>query len=56
MSATGSPVARALTATALAFVALGLALPILIDTPPFALYREALEAGTGGGVECGHAR
>jgi hypothetical protein len=38
---------RALAATAVAFVALGLVLPLAIDTPPFALYRDALEAEVG---------
>lgn len=38
---------RALAATAAAFVALGLVLPVAIDTAPFAPYRDALEAALG---------
>lgn len=51
MNAGGSPIERALAATALAFVGLGLALPVAIDTLPFAPYRAALEAGIGGGLD-----
>jgi hypothetical protein len=49
--ATRSPVARALTATTLAFVALGVALPVVVDAPPFALYRRALDGAIGSDVD-----
>ena len=44
---TPRPIAVALTATAVAFAGLGVALPIAVDAPPFALYRAALAAGIG---------
>lgn len=48
---TRSPIARALAATTIAFVALGVALPVAIDAPPFAPYRDALDDAIGSGAD-----